>query len=103
MAVEKIDSLIGKIGNKLEEENMIEESIILFTSDHGGIDKGHGGKTLLEVQIPWIIFGKGIQPKGQLNQTIVTYDTGATIAFLLGLDTPESWRGKAIKTVVDRN
>ena len=99
-AVEKIDSLIGRIINTLEQEKMMEETIIIFSSDHGGIDKGHGGKTLLEVEIPWIVYGKGITPKGKLEQTIVTYDTGATIAYLLGLKTPESWRGKPITTIL---
>lgn len=101
-AVEKIDSLIGEIINNLEKENMMNETIILFSSDHGGINKGHGGKTLLEVEIPWVIYGKGISPKGKLDETIITYDTGATIAFLLGLKTPESWRGKAITSVISK-
>jgi len=99
-SVEKIDSLVGQIINTLEKQKMMEETIILFTSDHGGIDKGHGGKTLLEVEIPWIIYGSGIHKK-KLDQTIVTYDTGATIAFLLGLKIPEYWRGKPITTIVE--
>ncbi len=99
-SVEKIDSLVGQIIDTLEKQKMMEETIILFTSDHGGIDKGHGGKTLLEVEIPWIIYGRGIHKK-KLDQTIVTYDTGATIAFLLGLKIPEYWRGKPITTIVE--
>lgn len=100
-AVEKIDSLVGHIINTLEKENMMEETIIIFSSDHGGIDKGHGGKTLLEAEIPWVIYGKGIAPKGKLEQTIVTYDTGATIAFLLGLEVPEFWRGKPVAAILE--
>jgi len=99
-SVEKIDSLVGQIIDTLEKQKMMEETIILFTSDHGGIDKGHGGKTLLEVEIPWIIYGRGIHKK-KLDQTIVTYDSGATIAFLLGLKIPEYWRGKPITTIVE--
>ena len=99
-SVEKIDSLVGQIIDTLEKQKMMEETIILFTSDHGGIDKGHGGKTLLEVEIPWIIYGRGIHKK-KLDQTIVTYDSGATIAFLLGLKIPEYWRGQPITTIVE--
>ncbi len=98
---EKIDSLVGKMITALEEQKMMEETIIIFTSDHGGINKGHGGKTLLEVEIPWIIYGKGIQKK-KIEETVVTYDTGTTIAFLLGLEIPEFWRGKPIKSVVQK-
>jgi len=95
-AVEKIDDLIGTIINTLEKNRMIDDTVILFTSDHGGVNKGHGGKTLAEVEIPWIIYGKNIPSKGVLSASIVTYDTGATIAYLLGLETPDFWRGKPI-------
>ena len=75
------------------------ETVIIFSSDHGGLEKGHGGKTLLEVEIPWIIYGKGIAAKGKLENSIVTYDTAATIAYLLGLEIPEFWRGKPVTNI----
>jgi len=98
-AVEKIDSLVGKIIKHLKKEKMMDDSIIIFSSDHGGIEKGHGGKSLLEVEIPWIIYGKGIAANRALKSSIVTYDTAATIANLLGLDTPEFWRGKPVTNI----
>ncbi len=95
-AVEKIDSLIGNIINALEMNDLLDDTAIIFSSDHGGIAKGHGGKTLEEIEIPWILYGKNIPKKGKLNSSIVTYDTAATIAYLLGLETPRFWRGKPI-------
>ena len=95
-AVELIDGLVGKILKSLEENGMMEETIIIFSSDHGGIEKGHGGKTLLEMEIPWIIYGKNIPSKGMLQSSIVTYDTAATITHILALQSPEFWRGKPV-------
>ena len=100
-AVEKIDVLIGHVINTLEKNGLMDDTIILFSSDHGGINKGHGGKTLLEVEIPWIIYGKNIPSKGEISSSIVTYDTAATIAYLLGLKTPGFWRGKAITEIFE--
>ncbi len=100
MAAEKIDSLVGKLLARLKTNKLLDETIIIFTSDHGGINKGHGGKTLLEVEIPWIIYGKNILPMGELNKSIVTYDTAATIAYLLGLKIPDFWRGKPITKMI---
>ena len=100
-AVEKIDILIGDIISTLKKNNLLDDTAIIFSSDHGGIDKGHGGKTLLEVEIPWIIHGKNLPPKGQLNSSIVTYDTATTIAHLLGLDVPDFWRGKNVNEVFE--
>lgn len=101
-AVEKVDSLLKKIIKSLEKEKMMDDTIIIFTSDHGGINKGHGGKTLLEVEIPWVIYGNGIAAKKELKNTIVTYDTGATIAYLLGLKIPDFWRGKPVKNILKK-
>ncbi|SHJ37617.1 Type I phosphodiesterase / nucleotide pyrophosphatase [Arenibacter nanhaiticus] len=98
-AVEGVDALVGDIVATLEKKGMLEDTILIFSSDHGGIDKGHGGKTLAEVEIPWIIYGKGIPAKGKLASSIVTYDTAATIAYALGLQMPDFWRGKPVKEV----
>lgn len=95
-AVEEIDGLVGRVLARLENENMMDDTIIILTSDHGGIDKGHGGKTLLEVEIPWIIYGKNVPTQGELNTSIVTYDTGATIAHILGLQIPQFWTGRPV-------
>lgn len=99
-AVEHMDSLVGEIITSLEKNKLMENTIIIFTADHGGNRKSHGGKTLKEVQIPWIVYGKGISKQGEMNNIIVTYDTGATIAFLLGLETPEFWRGKPVREIL---
>ena len=99
-AVEKVDRQIGGIINTLKKNNMMDDTVIIFSADHGGVGKGHGGKTLLEVEIPWIIYGNNIINKGKLETSIVTYDTAPTIAFLLGLKTPDFWRGKPVKEVV---
>ncbi|WOD42684.1 alkaline phosphatase [Hwangdonia lutea] len=98
-AVEKIDDLVGEIVKTLEAHDLLNDTAIIFTSDHGGIGKGHGGKTLLEVEIPWIIYGKNLSAKGKLNSSVVTYDTAATIAHLLGLETPDFWRGQPVMEV----
>tara|TARA_R100001369_G_scaffold29172_4_gene52732 strand:- start:221762 stop:222685 length:924 start_codon:yes stop_codon:yes gene_type:complete len=100
LEIEKIDVLIGKMIATLEDKNLMKETIIILTSDHGGNRKSHGGKTLKEVQIPWIAYGKGISSQGEMDSVIVTYDTGATIAYLLGLEIPEFWRGKPVKEIL---
>lgn len=95
-AVEEIDRLIGLLMDAVERGGMMDDTVIILSSDHGGVDKGHGGKSLLEVEIPWIIYGKGIPTKGVLSSSIVTYDTGSTIAYLLGLKQPQFWTGRPV-------
>ena len=102
-AVEEIDALVGDILDNLEKAGMMDDTVIIFSSDHGGIGKGHGGKTLKEVEIPWIIYGKNVAAHGKLETSIVTYDTAATIAYILGLDMPDFWRGKPVKNAFLNN
>ncbi|MDT0553059.1 alkaline phosphatase [Urechidicola vernalis] len=100
--VEKIDDLVGTIVKALKKEGILDDTIIIFSSDHGGIDKGHGGKTLLEVEIPWIIYGKNIPAQGKLTTSIVTYDTASTIAYILGLEQPNFWRGVPVLDALNK-
>ncbi|AQW89761.1 alkaline phosphatase [Elizabethkingia anophelis] len=95
--LKKVDVRIGKIVQAVKDAGIANETVIIVTADHGGKDKGHGGKTLDEVLIPWVVYGKGVKKNQELKNTIITYDTGATIAWLLGLKVPESWRGLPVK------
>lgn len=94
--LKNVDARIGKIIDAIKQAGIADETIILVTADHGGKDKGHGGKSLDEVQIPWIISGPGIKKNVQLKNTIITYDTAATLAAILRLEQPQAWRGKAV-------
>ena len=97
-----VDIWIGKIAAAVKDAGIEKETVIIISSDHGGINKGHGGKTLDEVNIPWIAYGKGIKKNQELKNTMVIFDTAPTIAWLLGLKTPESWRGVAIKQIMEK-
>ncbi|OPC53669.1 alkaline phosphatase [Elizabethkingia bruuniana] len=95
--LKKVDARIGKIVQAVKDAGIANETVIIVTADHGGKDKGHGGKSLDEVLIPWVVYGKSVKKNQELKNTIITYDTGATIAWLLGLKAPESWRGPPVR------
>jgi predicted AlkP superfamily pyrophosphatase or phosphodiesterase len=94
--LEKVDARIGKVLQAIKEAGIEEETIVILSADHGGTGKGHGGKSLAEVQIPWVISGPGVKKNHEVKDVIITYDTAATMAWILGLKTPQSWRGKAV-------
>lgn len=95
-SVTKADQLIGKIMNAIRQSGKARETVVIITADHGGLDKGHGGTTVGEMTIPWIISGKGIKANYPLNTSIDTYDTAVTIARVLNVKPFECWTGKAI-------
>ena len=88
-----VDKQVGVIVQALKDAGMWDDTIIILTADHGGINKGHGGKTLLEMEIPFIIWGKGVKKGFHITDTMMQYDCAATIAEIFGLKRPQSWRG----------
>jgi hypothetical protein len=91
--VASIDVQIGRIIQATKDAGIYDDTVFLITADHGGIGRGHGGQTLLEMEIPYIIFGKGIKHGMEITETVIQYDTAATIAEILGLERPQCWRG----------
>jgi predicted AlkP superfamily pyrophosphatase or phosphodiesterase len=101
-AIERTDAHIGTILKSIEDAGIAESTVVLFTADHGGIDKGHGLITMNEMQIPWIIKGPGIIKDQELSQSIMTFDTAATIAELLKLRAPQVWIGRPVKSAIKK-
>lgn len=102
-SVEKADSLIGVVVQAVKDAGIFDDTIIMITADHGGLGKGHGGETLEEVHIPWIISGKGVKQNYTEVTPINTYDTPATILYALGLEIPYEWIGRPVKSAFEGN
>ncbi len=94
--LKELDNKIAQIVQAVQEAGIYEETVFILTADHGGINKGHGGKTLQEMQIPFIIFGKGIRAGHVMDSSTMIYDTASTIAWIFGLKQPQVWIGRPI-------
>lgn len=95
-AVKRTDERIGQILQAIREAGMEENTIVMLSADHGGIGDGHGGITMAEMQIPWIIAGPGIKQDHEISGSIMTFDTAATLARIFGLEIPQVWTGKPV-------
>lgn len=98
----RIDKYVGRILQAVKDADIYDETIFIVTADHGGKGKGHGGKTLLEMEHPFIICGKSIKQGMQITDVMMQYDTAATIAEIFGLQRPQAWRGVPIYSVFKR-
>ncbi len=90
------DSLIGIILEGIHQAGITDNTLVMITSDHGGIEYGHGGETLEEMTIPVIFSGRGIKSGYQVQQPTYIYDLAATAAFALRLSPPYAWIGRPI-------
>ena len=48
------------------------------------------------MQIPFVVFGKGVRAGSVINNSTMIYDTAATIAWIFGLKQPQVWIGRPI-------
>ena len=100
--INKLDVWIGEIVDAIKEAGIMDSSVILITADHGGIDHGHGGRTMMEMETPLIIYGKGVK-KGYCfdDLSVMQYDVASTMAALLGLEQPQPWFGRNLEQVFE--
>ena len=97
--LKELDGYVERILQAIKKAGIWDDTIIIMTADHGGIKTGHGGKTLREMEIPFIISGKNVRKGMEIKESMMQYDTAAMIAYILGLKQPQSWIGRPVKTV----
>jgi predicted AlkP superfamily pyrophosphatase or phosphodiesterase len=95
-AIEEADRLVGQLVGALERRNLRADTVLLLSADHGGVGKKHGGESMDELEIPWIIAGPGVKAGTELKAPVNQFDTAATVAYLLGLQTPPCWIGRTV-------
>ncbi|MCD6365881.1 MAG: sulfatase-like hydrolase/transferase, partial [Planctomycetes bacterium] len=93
--IEAIDDHIGRIMDALERRGMLDNTIIIYTSDHGEMLGDHGMYTKsvpyeAALHVPLLISGPGI-PSGRVTGAIVELiDVNPTICELSGLPRQEN-------------
>lgn len=97
LSVARADSLIGEIIQATRDNGMFENTVFLLSSDHGGVGFGHGGISLAEMEIPFIVSGKGTKKNHELRMPTNVYDLPATALFALGIEQPYEWTARPAK------
>ena len=94
--IEKYDSLIGEFMDRLERAKLLEETLVLVVADHGGFLGTHSGESAEAIEIPIILYGKGVA-RGKSIPHYFIYDVAPTIAWALGVTPPDLCVGKPLK------
>ena len=102
-AIEIADQAMGVVLAALRDAKVFDKTLIIVTSDHGGMGKVHNGKDPRGLHIPWIVHGPGVRKGYDLTQhqslIINTMDTFGTAAYHLGLtfSSDDDIEGKLVK------
>ena len=96
-AVEDVDAKLGRLLATLDRLGLRKKYTVILVADHGGKGKHHGGDTIEQIQIPWIISGPGVKQDYEIKTpALMTYDTAATMARVLKVKPSPCWRGVSI-------
>ncbi|MFS4448708.1 sulfatase-like hydrolase/transferase [Maribacter sp. 2307UL18-2] len=102
---ENIDIQLGKVLKKLEAMGELDNTYIIYTSDHGMSIGRHGlmGKQNLYEhtwRVPFIIKGPGIAKGKRVKGNSYLLDVLPTLCDLAGIGIPETVEGSSLKPVI---
>lgn len=100
-----VDDTVGRLLSELETHGMIDNTIVVFTADHGDNLGSHGfmGKSrLLEesYRVPMMVSGPGVTAGGVSGQVASLADWAPTFATQAGIDAPAHWHGQDLSPVL---
>lgn len=100
-AVAYLDNRVGRMLEQLESRGILDNTLVIITSDHGEEFGEHGlfdhGNSLYRqaVQVPLVLVGPMV-PEGSASLTVSLSDIPATIIELTGMDVRHSFPGSTL-------
>lgn len=106
---ERVDAQIGELLKALKENGLEENTLVIFTSDHGDMDGSHrlASKNVFyeeSVGVPFMMQYKGVIPAGVVDdQSLVTngLDTLPTLCDYAGIPIPDYLLGRSLQSLAE--
>ncbi|HEY9076704.1 MAG TPA: sulfatase-like hydrolase/transferase [Anaerolineaceae bacterium] len=105
--VKRLDEALGRLLDALKSLNLLDNTIVLFTTDHGNHFKTRNSEYKRSchdssVRLPCALIGPGFNGGGQLQQMISLVDLPPTLLDAAGLAIPSQMEGHSIMPLVRR-
>ena len=106
--VKRIDEAFGRMLDALKSMRLLEDTVVLFTSDHGCHFKTRNGEYKRSVhessvRVPMAARGPGFDRRGRVDALVSLVDLAPTVLDAAGLDVPESMDGRSAMPLVDHS
>lgn len=106
--VTRADQAVGKILEELERLKLDDNTVVIFTSDHGSLlgDHGLSGKWLMyenSIRVPMIVYDPRLDKKlagGRRDAMVLSIDLAPTMLALAALVPPDSMQGRDLMPIV---
>jgi arylsulfatase A-like enzyme len=105
--VKRLDEAFGRLVDALKSLDLLEKTILLFTSDHGSHFKTRNAEYKrschdASVRIPAMLSGPGFESGGRISQLVSLVDLPPTLLDAAGLPVPTSMEGRSILPLLTR-
>ena len=102
--IASVDAQLGRLRAALERAGRLEDTVVVFTSDHGEsfLDRGAdqafrpAGIRVDVSRVPLLVRVPGGESIGRSPALAGSIDVAPTIASLLGVEPPEAWQGEPL-------
>lgn len=105
--VKKLDEAFGRLLDSLKSLGLLEDTIILFTSDHGCHFKTRNGEYKRSchessIRIPAALYGSSFSGGGRIKKLVSLLDLPPTLLDAAGIPVPTEMQGRSIVPLVQR-
>ncbi len=108
--ITRADQALGEILAELERLQLSDNTVVIFTSDHGDLMGDHGlsGKWLMyenSIRVPMIVYDPRIDKTHagtRRDEMVLSIDLAPTLLALAGLDAPQAMQGADMMPIVKR-
>lgn len=99
--VKRLDEAYGRMHDALKSLGLDQETIVLFTSDHGSHFKTRNGEYKRSchdssIRVPTVLSGPGFRGGGQIQKLVSLIDLPPTLLDAAAIDVPEQMQGRSI-------
>ena len=104
--IERIDECLGRLLGALEDEGVRDDTVVLFTSDHGCHFRTRNREYKRSchessIRVPAVLSGPGFDGGGVVRSPVSLLDVPPTLLDAAGLDAPDAMQGESVRPVVD--
>ncbi|MEK3890028.1 alkaline phosphatase family protein [Bacillus sp. FSL K6-3431] len=96
-SITETDGYVGVLIDAIQNAGLLQSSLIIITSDHGGGGDqlySHGSNHPQDMTVFWGCHGPGINQEAQLDEGFRNMDTAAIVLHAFGLEIPKQYDAK---------
>lgn len=98
--IARLDESVGRVQKTLEEQGIADNTVVIFTSDHGCHFRTRNAEYKrsphnASIRVPFLIWGPGFNHSMVLDQLVGIIDIAPTVLDIAGVQVPSSFKGRS--------